>query len=81
MSFAHPWGSAPGNVIPRRLFGLVPTAPGWTEFAFDPQPGPLEFGVYRLQTPAGLLTASFDRRDGELNSSCSMVRENEPQLC
>ncbi|MPM65680.1 hypothetical protein SDC9_112577 [bioreactor metagenome] len=81
MSFAHPWASSPGNVILRRLFGLTPTAPGWKEFTFEPQPGPLTFGVYRLRTPAGLLTAGFDRRDGELKSNCSLIRENEPQLC
>lgn len=77
MSFVHPWGSAPGNVISRRLFGLQPTAPGWREFSFDPQPGPLDFGTYRLKTPAGIVAAGFDRRSGELRSSCSLMRNEE----
>ncbi len=76
MSFAHPWGSAPGNVIPRRLFGLMPTEPGWQDFSFDPQPGPLTHGSYRLRTPSGWITANFNRRNGDLSSSCSMVRDD-----
>ncbi|MBS1371232.1 MAG: hypothetical protein HPZ91_14875 [Lentisphaeria bacterium] len=78
MSFVHPWGSAPGNIVSRRLFGLRPTAPGWKEFSFDPQPGPLQFGSLRLKTPAGVIAAGFDRRDGELKSGCSLLREDDP---
>lgn len=59
MSWAHPWGSGPANVIVRHLFGLRPTAPGWSDFVFDPRPGGLESGELSLSTPRGRIKASF----------------------
>lgn len=59
MSWAHPWATSPGNVIARYLFGLRPTAPGWTEYIFDPQPSGLRHGRLTITTPRGLITASF----------------------
>lgn len=59
MSWAHPWGSSPGNIISRYLFGLRATAPGWTEYMFEPQPGGLEYGQITTPTPRGLITATF----------------------
>ncbi len=68
-SWAHPWATAPGNVIPRRLFGLSPVEPGWSKIAFKPQPGGLAWGRITIPTPRGRLTASFRRQDdgGYLN--------------
>ncbi len=74
MSFVHPWGSAPANVILRWLFGLRPSEPGWKRFTFDPQPGPLRSGLYRLRVPAGVIEAEFHRDgDGRPVSSVRML--------
>ena len=74
MSFVHPWGSAPGNLIVRHLFGLQPTEPGWKQFRFDPRPGPLRSGYYRLRVPGGVLEAEFHRDEkGEVISSARML--------
>lgn len=74
MSFVHPWGSAPGNLIVRHLFGLQPTEPGWKQFRFDPRPGPLRSGFYRLRVPGGVLEAEFHRDEkGEVISSARML--------
>ncbi|MGN6504799.1 MAG: family 78 glycoside hydrolase catalytic domain [Tepidisphaeraceae bacterium] len=62
MSWAHPWGSAPGHVVMRWLFGLRPTAPGWADYSFEPRPGGLEHGRLRVATPRGTLIASFQRQ-------------------
>jgi alpha-L-rhamnosidase len=62
MSWAHPWGSSPANVIVRHLFGLRPTAPGWSEYTFAPSPGGIERGHLSITTPRGLVKASFERR-------------------
>lgn len=59
MSWAHPWGSSPANVIVRYLFGLRPTAPGWDEYIFDPKPGGLTHGSLRVTTPRGIINAHF----------------------
>ena len=61
MSWAHPWGSAPANIIVRHLFGLRPTRPGWQDFIFDPQPGGLQSGNLQVTTPRGPIVAKFSR--------------------
>jgi len=61
MSWAHPWGSSPGNVIVRHLFGLRPTSPGWKTFERSPSPGGLETGHLRITTPRGPIESSFVR--------------------
>lgn len=76
MSWAHPWGSAPANVIVRHLFGLRATKPGWQEFAYNPNPSGIEKANLRISTPRGLLEASFDR-DG-VGYRCSL-KEREPE--
>ncbi len=69
MSWAHPWGSSPGNVIVRYLFGLRPTAPGWSEYAFEPRPGGIERGQLALATPRGRIIASFELQAGQYRSA------------
>ncbi len=61
MSWAHPWGSCPANVIVRHLFGLRPTSPGWKTFDQTPSPGGLEAGRLRITTPRGPIESSFAR--------------------
>ena len=69
MSWAHPWGSSPANIIARHLFGLRPTSPGWQEFVFDPKAGGLESGRFRLVTPRGPIEVGFERKgEGYRNS-------------
>lgn len=76
MSWAHPWGSAPGNVVARWLFGLRPTAPGWREFVFQPRPGGIESGRLTLATPRGTFDASFSQW-GAI-SKCELRSDREP---
>jgi Bacterial alpha-L-rhamnosidase 6 hairpin glycosidase domain/Bacterial alpha-L-rhamnosidase concanavalin-like domain/Bacterial alpha-L-rhamnosidase C-terminal domain len=59
LSFAHPWGTAPANIIARHLFGLRPTAPGWSKYEFKPQPGGIKSAKIKLPTPRGTFNASF----------------------
>jgi hypothetical protein len=69
MSWAHPWGAGPANVIVRHLFGLRPTAPGWSRYTFDPRPGGIEHGRLSLTLPRGVLTAGFELQpDGTYRS-------------
>jgi alpha-L-rhamnosidase len=64
ISFAHPWGTAPANIIARHLFGLRPDRPGWGKFSFEPQPGGLKHGKITVPTPRGTITATFKQQNG-----------------
>ncbi len=59
MSWAHPWATAPANIITRRLFGIRPAVPGWKRFTFAPQPGFLKWAKLKLPTPRGPIFAEF----------------------
>jgi len=65
MSWAHPWGAGPANVIVRHLFGVRPTAPGWSEYVFDPRPGGIVRGQLTFTTPRGPIAASFELHEGK----------------
>ena len=80
MSFVHPWGSAPGNMIMRGVFGLRPTKPGWEEFECKPQPGGLKSGRYRIRVPSGIITAEFDHENGELVTRCTHEDLRRPMV-
>lgn len=64
MSFAHPWASAPVNVIPRRLFGIQPIEPGYRKFQVAPQAGSLKNASIDVPTIRGTIKASF-RQDSQ----------------
>ena len=42
LTWNHAWGSAPANIIPRRLLGIQPLEAGWKTFVVNPQPNELE---------------------------------------
>lgn len=68
VSFAHPWGSAPGYMISKYILGLSPITPGWQEFTFTPAELPLEFSA-KLPTPAGTITVKRHQDDGKFINS------------
>ncbi len=49
----HAWGAAPANVLPRKLMGIEPLAPGWSKFQIRPQLGSLQWAEARTPTPRG----------------------------
>lgn len=42
LTWNHAWGSAPANIIPRKMFGIQPVEPGFGRFVINPQPSSLE---------------------------------------
>lgn len=76
MSWAHPWGTAPANIVARHLFGLRPTAPGWSSYQFEPQPGGIKQAELTIQTPQGIIQASFKTEpSGEITKSLFSFRK------
>ena len=59
MSYAHPWATAPINIIPRRMFGIEPVEPGYGKIRIRPQTGGLEWATLRLPTIRGTIAAAF----------------------
>ena len=55
----HAWGSAPGNIVPRKLMGVEPLEPGFARMRIRPQPGSLSEASLRLPTIRGEVRVAF----------------------
>lgn len=58
----HAWGAAPANLIPRRLCGIRPTAPGFRRFVVDPRPAGLTRFTSVHPTPGGAIHVEYRDR-------------------
>lgn len=64
LSWAHPWATAPVNIISRWVAGIRPSTPGWASVSIRPQLGSLERLSLRLPTPRGPLHLEVARKFG-----------------
>jgi alpha-L-rhamnosidase len=65
LDWNHAWATAPANIIPRRVFGILPLSPGYAKFMIKPQVGTLASGSYALPTVKGTITVAFESRRGQ----------------
>jgi alpha-L-rhamnosidase len=61
----HAWGAVPANVIPRRLMGVRPAAPGFRSMVIQPQPGSLQYAKARVPTGAGPVELELENEPAE----------------
>ncbi len=57
----HAWGAAPGNIIPRYLWGIQPKTPGFGIVQIKPQMGNLKHTVIEIPTIRGQIKGSYNR--------------------
>jgi len=55
----HAWGAAPVNIISRKIMGIEPLMPGWSEFKIDPKSGTLTHAEITVPTIKGRISMSF----------------------
>ncbi len=55
----HAWGAVPANIIPRYLWGIRPTKPGFSEVIIQPQVADLSFSEIKFPTIKGAIEAKF----------------------
>ena len=65
MDWNHPWGAAPANIIPRRLMGIRPAAPGSEKILIQPRPGTLTRAAITTPMPTGTVQAQFTQQPGQ----------------
>lgn len=56
----HAWGAVPANIIPRQLWGIQPSKPGFAEAVIQPQLGPLTFSEIKFPTIRGPIEAKYE---------------------
>ncbi|MBF6596969.1 MAG: alpha-L-rhamnosidase [Fermentimonas sp.] len=55
----HAWGSAPANIIPRKLMGIEPMEPGFSKIRIKPQPATLKTASIKYPTIKGDIFMEF----------------------
>ncbi|MFA9478089.1 alpha-L-rhamnosidase C-terminal domain-containing protein [Phycisphaerales bacterium AB-hyl4] len=60
LDWNHAWGTAPINIIPRKLMGIEPVAPGYAHIRLRPQPASLTHVSIKVPTPLGPIIADYD---------------------
>ncbi|MEZ0577231.1 family 78 glycoside hydrolase catalytic domain [Nocardioides sp. MH1] len=64
LTYSHPWAASPAFNVPSGLFGIQPTAAGYSTFQIKPQPGDLDWAAITTPTVRGSVGAAFDHGDG-----------------
>ena len=81
MTFSHAWGSSPASQIVRGMFGIKPTAPGFSQFEVKVQPGGLTEGAVEIPTVKGTIPVSFRlAQDGVITVRVSVPANTQAQV-
>jgi hypothetical protein len=65
-STSHAWSAGPTALLPEKIAGLAPLAPGWRRFEVRPHLGDLAWAKARVATVAGDVAASWRRTSAGL---------------
>lgn len=57
----HAWGAAPANIIPRWMWGIRPTTPGWERIVVQPQLAGLQESTITVPSIRGSVECNFKR--------------------
>ncbi len=63
LTWNHAWGSAPANIVARKLMGVEPLTPGFETVRIRPQPASLTSAAVKVPTIRGPVEVAW-RRDG-----------------
>jgi alpha-L-rhamnosidase len=67
LTWNHAWGAAPANLIPRKLMGVEPLAPGFAKIRIHPQLGPLADAELKLPTVRGTVSVRVYRDKNDVS--------------
>ncbi len=60
LTWNHAWGAAPANIIARRLIGIRPASPGFSEIVIQPRAGKLARASLTMPTPRGDVSVAIE---------------------
>ncbi len=77
----HAWGSAPANIIVRKLMGVEPTSPGSETIRIKPQLGGLQYADLTTTTLKGLVSVSCKRSNTEYSMTVFVPGATVAEVC
>ena len=80
LTWNHAWGSAPANIIPRKLAGIEPIDAGFKRFKVSPQPGTLKSFELKMPTIRGTIEFSMEKVEKGWNLQLVVPGNSEAEL-
>ncbi|MEC3880487.1 alpha-L-rhamnosidase C-terminal domain-containing protein [Parapedobacter sp. 10938] len=60
--WSHAWSASPAHILPRKVMGVTPAAPGFRRVTIKPQPSGLTWAKAKLPTIRGPIETGFDQQ-------------------
>lgn len=80
LTWNHAWGSAPANIVARKLIGIEALSPAYQRFRIAPQPANLENVSLQLPTASGTISCSLQQKAGEWLMEIEVPGNTEAEL-
>jgi hypothetical protein len=80
LTWNHAWGSAPANIVSRRLTGIEPIEPSFSRFRINPQPGSLEEISIKVPCIRGPIECDLSNGTGSWEITLSIPGNSEAEL-
>lgn len=77
LTWNHAWGSAPGNIIPRRLLGIQPLDAGFKTFVVNPQPTGMDELSIKVPTIRGSVECDLKTKNDSWEIKLSVPGNSE----
>jgi hypothetical protein len=61
LTWNHPWGAAPANILSRFVLGVRPIEPGFSRMLIAPSLGPLKWAHGKVPTPHGPVLLKLEK--------------------
>ena len=80
LGWNHAWGSAPANIAARKLMGIEPLKPTFSQFRICPQPGTLQKADIRVPTIRGPIDSRLMIENDQWKMEVSVPGNTEAEL-
>jgi len=80
LTWNHAWGSAPANITARKLMGIEPLKPTFSQFRICPQPGNLQKAAIRVPTIRGPIDSRLMIENDQWTMEVSIPGNTEAEL-
>ena len=80
LTWNHAWGSAPANIVSRKLIGVEPIEPAFTKFRINPQPGSLEYISIKIPSIQGPIKCDLTSKEEAWQMMVSIPGNTEAEV-
>jgi hypothetical protein len=80
LTWNHAWGSAPANIVARKVAGIEPATPGFSRMTIRPQLAGLAHGDLKMPTPRGAVSVTWSRGDEELSFDVTVPANTQAEI-